>query len=141
MPRRTIVPWTFVSQRTFVPWRTFVLWRTFVPRRTFVPQRTSALNFNSFSRSLTIDFFFSEQNTNSNYALGHVILPCQVKNKRGMLQWTRDGFGLGVERNLTGFDRYHMSGYDEEGKMITHTVIVLNVYCLILIGILYASYG
>ena len=49
-------------------------------------------------------------------------MPCQVKNKRGMLQWTRDGFGLGVERNLTGFDRYHMSGYDEEGKMITHTV-------------------
>ena len=56
-------------------------------------------------------------------ALGHIILPCQVKNKRGMLQWTRDGFGLGVERNLTGFDRYHMSGYDEEGKEITHTVI------------------
>lgn len=45
----------------------------------------------------------------------HVTLPCRVKNKRGMLQWTRDGFGLGVERNLTGFDRYHMSGIDEEG--------------------------
>ena len=44
-----------------------------------------------------------------------------------MLQWTRDGFGLGVERNLTGFDRYHMSGYDEEGKEITHTVIILKV--------------
>ena len=82
---------------------------------------------NSFSRSL--EHFFShrrseqfwKQNTNSNYVLGHIILPCQVKNKRGMLQWTRDGFGLGVERNLTGFDRYHMSGYDEEGKKITHT--------------------
>ena len=46
----------------------------------------------------------------------HVTLPCQVENKRGMLQWTRDGFGLGVERNLTGFDRYHMIGSDEEGK-------------------------
>ena len=45
----------------------------------------------------------------------HVTLPCQVENKRGMLQWTRDGFGLGVERNLTGFDRYHMIGSDEEG--------------------------
>ena len=45
----------------------------------------------------------------------HVTLPCQVENKRGMLQWTRDGFGLGVERNLTGFDRYHMTGSDEEG--------------------------
>ena len=45
----------------------------------------------------------------------HVTLPCQVENKRGMLQWTRDGFGLGVERNLTGFDRYHMTGSNEEG--------------------------
>lgn len=45
----------------------------------------------------------------------HVTLPCRVQNKRGMLQWTRDGFGLGVERNLTGFDRYHMSGDDDEG--------------------------
>ena len=49
----------------------------------------------------------------------HVTLPCRVKNKRGMLQWTRDGFGLGVERNLIGFDRYHMSGTDEEGKKIS----------------------
>ena len=46
----------------------------------------------------------------------HVILPCRVQNKKGMLQWTRDGFGLGIARNLTGFDRYHMSGDDEEGK-------------------------
>ena len=46
----------------------------------------------------------------------HVTLPCQVKNKRGMLQWTRDGFGLGIERNLTGFDRYRMVGGDEEGE-------------------------
>ena len=46
----------------------------------------------------------------------HVTLPCQVENKRGMLQWTRDGFGLGIERNLTGFDRYHMVGSDEEGE-------------------------
>lgn len=52
----------------------------------------------------------------------HVTLPCRVKNKRGMLQWTRDGFGLGVERNLTGFDRYHMSGIDEEGKLKCSTV-------------------
>ena len=59
-------------------------------------------------------------------------MPCQVKNKRGMLQWTRDGFGLGVERNLTGFDRYHMSGYDEEGKKLTHTVILLKLrFCRI----------
>ena len=46
----------------------------------------------------------------------HVTLPCPVANKRGMLQWTKDGFGLGIERNLTGFDRYHMTGSDEEGE-------------------------
>ncbi len=46
----------------------------------------------------------------------HVTLPCRVSNKRGMLQWTKDGFGLGIERNLTGFDRYHMTGSDEEGE-------------------------
>jgi hypothetical protein len=46
----------------------------------------------------------------------HVTLPCRVVNKRGELQWTRDDFGLGTDRNLTGFKRYHMSGSDEEGK-------------------------
>jgi len=45
----------------------------------------------------------------------HVTLPCRVQNKKGILQWTRDGFGLGVGRNLTGFDRYRMSGSDDEG--------------------------
>lgn len=48
----------------------------------------------------------------------NVFLPCRVQNKKGILQWTRDGFGLGVERNLTGFDRYTMTGSDEEGKII-----------------------
>jgi len=49
-----------------------------------------------------------------------VTLPCRVKNKRGALQWTRDGFGLGIDRNLTGFHRYNMIGMfgsDEEGKV------------------------
>ena len=55
----------------------------------------------------------------------HVTLPCQVENKRGMLQWTRDGFGLGVERNLTGFDRYHMIGSNEEGNF-QHLIEYLN---------------
>lgn len=46
----------------------------------------------------------------------HVTLPCRVVNKRGVLQWTRDDFGLGTDRNLTGYNRYKMSGSDEEGK-------------------------
>ena len=48
----------------------------------------------------------------------HVTLPCRVVNKKGVLQWTRDGFGLGTDRNLTGYNRYKMSGSDEEGKPI-----------------------
>ena len=56
----------------------------------------------------------------------HVTLPCQVENKRGMLQWTRDGFGLGVERNLTGFDRYHMIGSNEEGNFL-HVIEYLRI--------------
>lgn len=47
---------------------------------------------------------------------GRATLPCRVANKKGVLQWTRDGFGLGTERNLTGFDRYTMTGSDEEGE-------------------------
>lgn len=32
-----------------------------------------------------------------------------------LLQWTKDDFGLGTHRNLSGFDRYSMVGSDEEG--------------------------
>lgn len=45
-----------------------------------------------------------------------VTLPCRVTNKLGTLQWTKDDFGLGTHRNLSGFDRYSMIGSDEEGK-------------------------
>lgn len=45
-----------------------------------------------------------------------VTLPCRVIDKSGMLQWTKDDFGLGTHRNLSGFDRYSMVGSDEEGK-------------------------
>ncbi|RWS04821.1 irregular chiasm C-roughest protein-like protein, partial [Dinothrombium tinctorium] len=44
-----------------------------------------------------------------------VILPCRVTNKVGTLQWTRDGFGLGSDRELIGFPRYTMIGSDDEG--------------------------
>ena len=46
----------------------------------------------------------------------HVTLPCRVVNKMGALQWTRDDFGLGTDRNLSGYRRYKMTGSDEEGK-------------------------
>uniref|UniRef100_A0A1B6LJR2 Ig-like domain-containing protein n=2 Tax=Graphocephala atropunctata TaxID=36148 RepID=A0A1B6LJR2_9HEMI len=41
-----------------------------------------------------------------------VTLPCRVINKSGLLQWTKDGFGLG---NLTGYDRYSIVGSGDEG--------------------------
>ena len=30
----------------------------------------------------------------------------RVINQTGVVQWTRDGFGLGIIRRLSGFDRY-----------------------------------
>lgn len=46
-----------------------------------------------------------------------ILLPCRVEHKQGVLQWTKDDFGLGTQRNLTlsGFERYAMIGKDEDG--------------------------
>ncbi|KAG6444081.1 hypothetical protein O3G_MSEX003192, partial [Manduca sexta] len=44
-----------------------------------------------------------------------VTLPCRVENKAGQLQWTKDDFGLGTHRHLSGYERYRMIGSDEEG--------------------------
>jgi len=44
-----------------------------------------------------------------------ILLACRVVNKVGTLQWTRDSFGLGTDRDLVGYPRYTMSGNDEEG--------------------------
>ncbi|XP_063600439.1 irregular chiasm C-roughest protein-like isoform X2 [Penaeus indicus] len=43
-----------------------------------------------------------------------VVLPCRVLNFHGLVQWTKDGFGLGTTRDLEGFSRYSMIGSDEE---------------------------
>ncbi|KYN21596.1 Irregular chiasm C-roughest protein [Trachymyrmex cornetzi] len=45
-----------------------------------------------------------------------VTLPCRVLDQKGPIQWTKDDFGLGAVRNLTGYERYAMIGSDEEGK-------------------------
>lgn len=46
-----------------------------------------------------------------------VLLPCRVEHKQGVLQWTKDDFGLGTHRNLTlsGYERYSMIGTDDDG--------------------------
>lgn len=54
-----------------------------------------------------------------------VTLPCRVINKTGVLQWTKDDFGLGTHRNLSGFDRYSMIGSDEEGELASYNYSVI----------------
>lgn len=44
-----------------------------------------------------------------------VQLPCRVVQRQGVLQWTKDDFGLGPHRNLSAFERYSMTGTDEDG--------------------------
>lgn len=39
------------------------------------------------------------------------------QNKNDESTGTRDGFGLGTERTLEGFQRYRMIGSDDEGKL------------------------
>ncbi|KAG4072922.1 hypothetical protein HA402_006602 [Bradysia odoriphaga] len=45
----------------------------------------------------------------------HITLPCRVTSKQGVLQWTKDDFGLGTHRNLSAFERYSMVGNDDDG--------------------------
>lgn len=44
-----------------------------------------------------------------------VTLPCRVVHQTGVLQWTKDDFGLGPLRDLSAFDRYTMIGEDADG--------------------------
>ncbi|XP_037076818.1 irregular chiasm C-roughest protein-like [Pollicipes pollicipes] len=46
---------------------------------------------------------------------GTVVLPCKVEGAVGSVQWTRDEFGLGVNRELPSWPRYRMVGHDTEG--------------------------
>ena len=34
-----------------------------------------------------------------------VVLACTVEDKEGLLQWTKDDFGLGTKRDLPGYPR------------------------------------
>ncbi|XP_042872259.1 irregular chiasm C-roughest protein-like [Penaeus japonicus] len=44
-----------------------------------------------------------------------VTLPCKIVDRRGVVQWTKDGFGLGTDLELQGFSRYKMIVNDSEG--------------------------
>ena len=58
-----------------------------------------------------------------------VVMACRVLHKGGVLQWTKDDFGLGSDRNLSGFERYSMIGSDEEGKKY---FLLTNISCILL---------
>ena len=69
----------------------------------------------SLVTSVTEQIFKRKPESQSANQGDHVTLPCRVDNKQGELQWTRDDFGLGINRSLHGFDRYQMIGSDAEG--------------------------
>ncbi|CAD5213489.1 unnamed protein product [Bursaphelenchus okinawaensis] len=39
---------------------------------------------------------------------GTALLRCQVEDQKGQVQWTKDGFGLGADREMKSFKRYRM---------------------------------
>ena len=43
-----------------------------------------------------------------------VTLDCSVSDKVGVLQWTKDDFGLGTSRSLPGYSRLTMAGADND---------------------------
>lgn len=67
-----------------------------------------------------------------------VTLPCRVLDQKGPIQWTKDDFGLGAVRNLTGYDRYAMIGSDEEGESIFyyHILFLRFIFSFLLYSLL-----
>ena len=65
---------------------------------------TSSFTF-SLTSSQLVQKFMREPPDQTAAEGEHVTLPCRVENKVGPLQWTRDDFGLGLNRNLKGFER------------------------------------
>lgn len=62
--------------------------------------------------------FVVEPNDRSAVVNDNVSLPCRVADLAGQLQWTKDDFALGTNRNLSyhGYPRYTMTGSDATGK-------------------------
>ena len=45
-----------------------------------------------------------------------MILACRVENKIGVLQWTKDGFGLGDTTDLSEYSRYKIVENNDESE-------------------------
>ena len=66
------------------------------------------------SSSLALQSFTS-QPANLTARLGqNLSLPCQVAERAGAVQWTRDSFGLGVNTSLPGFPRYRLAAASQD---------------------------
>ena len=77
-----------------------------MPARSIITISLCILLMNLSLASSTIVQKFVREPPDQTAAEGeHVTLPCRVDNKIGPLQWTRDDFGLGLNRNLKGFER------------------------------------
>uniref|UniRef100_A0A1W7RA58 Nephrin n=1 Tax=Hadrurus spadix TaxID=141984 RepID=A0A1W7RA58_9SCOR len=59
---------------------------------------------------------FRSRPQNTNVVEDHtVILPCEVENQAGAVQWSKDGFVLGFDRSIPGYPRYQMIGNPQDG--------------------------
>lgn len=72
------------------------------------------LQVSTFAFGELVQSFIREPDNQTAIEGEQVTLPCRVDNKFGILQWTRDGFGLGASRELPEYNRYHLIGSDEE---------------------------
>ncbi|XP_043279028.1 irregular chiasm C-roughest protein-like [Venturia canescens] len=83
--------------------------------------QSSASTYRPASTTQIIYQRFAIQPQDQTAVIGsRVTLPCRVLDQKGPIQWTKDDFGLGAVRNLTGFERYAMIGSDEEGDFSLH---------------------
>lgn len=86
-----------------------------MPHATNAKYHGSGSNSGSASQERQHQRFAMEPQDQTAIVGSRVTLPCRVIDKTGLIQWTKDDFGLGFHRNLSGFDRYSMVGSDEEG--------------------------
>lgn len=78
---------------------------------------------------------FEEQPSDITVTRGAPVnFPCKVKDLKGTLQWTMDGFGLGTDRELKAFPRFMMIGSNETGKL---SFFYLSAFFLSIISIIY----
>lgn len=53
-----------------------------------------------------------------------VVFHCGISNKSGLLQWTKDGFGLGLQEDLVHMERYSMKSSHD---FINHDLEIQDV--------------